>query len=193
MRWRLLAAACLIPLVLFSGSFWFSLLGGLLIDAQEPSSADIAVVLAGDTGGHRILHAAELVRRGLAPRVLVSGPRCCYGVRESDLAVRYAVEHGYPEAYFLKFPHAGTTTIEEAHYLIPELRRLGVRSFLLVTSDYHTRRASRIFRRLAPDLRMCVVAAPDQYFRRDGWWRTRQGRKTFYLEWSKTLAEFAGF
>ena len=71
------------------------------------------------------------------------------------------------------------------------MRRLGAHSFLLVTSDYHTRRAGSYFRPLANGMEMRVIAAPDEYFRWDSWWRNREGMKVFYMEWSKTLAKLA--
>ena len=63
---------------------------------------------------------------------------------------------------------------------------------LLVTSDYHTRRAGKIFRHQAPDMTFDVVSAPDEYFTTDGWWHDREGRKTFLIEWMKTVAEWFG-
>jgi hypothetical protein len=37
-----------------------------------------------------------------------------------------------------------------------------------------------------------MVAAPDLYFTPDGWWKNREGRKTFLLEWMKTVATWFG-
>jgi len=173
-------------------SRWLGAMGAWLIRAEEPSRADYAVVLAGDSHGHRIIRAGELVRRGFVRKALVSGPCCCYGLQESDMAVDFAVRKGYPVDFFIKAPHRATSTRQEAQAIIPELRRLGAHSFLLVTSDYHTRRAGRIFRRLADGLTMRVVAAPDENFRWDSWWRDREAQKIFYMEWSKTIASFAG-
>ena len=76
--------------------------------------------------------------------------------------------------------------------LIAELRRLGAHSFLLVTSEYHTRRAGNIFRKVTGDLDMRVIAAPDEYFSPDSWWRNREGQKIVYMEWSKTVASWFG-
>ena len=81
---------------------------------------------------------------------------------------------------------------DEAAALVPELRRLGTRSFLLVTSDYHTRRARDYFRPLTSGLDMRVIAVKDQVFRPDSWWRTREGQKIFCLEWTKTVARLLG-
>jgi uncharacterized SAM-binding protein YcdF (DUF218 family) len=94
--------------------------------------------------------------------------------------------------YFIPVPHHALSTQEEARVLVPELRKLGAHSFLLVTSDYHTRRAGRYFRQLADGLDMRVVAAPDEFFRWNSWWRNREARKIVYLEWSKTVASVFG-
>ena len=84
------------------------------------------------------------------------------------------------------------TTREEAAAILPDLRRRGVHRFLLVTSDYHTARAARIYRAAARDLDFRVVAAPDNNFRPDGWWRNREGQKVFFIEWCKTVANLIG-
>src|SRR5438034_7456632 len=136
----LILAALIVTLALTS-SIWLSALGAYLIRADPPAPADYAVVLAGDPTGNRIIKAAELVRHGLVRKAVVDGPMGYYGVNESDLAVNFAVKKGYPEDYFVKFPIAATSTREEAGLVTAELHRLGARSFLVVTSAYHTRRA----------------------------------------------------
>ena len=173
-------------------SLWLGALGAYLIRADEPVQADYALVLAGDNHGNRVIEAAELVRKGFVRKAIVSGPCCCYGVPESDMAVSYAVNKGYPEDYFIKVPHHATSTSQEAQLLIPELRRLGAHSFLLVTSDYHTRRAGRYFKKFTDGLEMRVIAAPDENFRWNSWWRNREAQKVFYMEWSKTIFSLIG-
>ncbi len=173
-------------------SLWLSALGAYLIRADQPAHADYAVVLAGDAYGHRIIEGGELVRQGFVRKALISGPRGFYGMPESEPAVNFAVKKGYPADYFVQFPHCELSTQAEARVIIPELRRLGVHSFLLVTSDYHTRRAGRYFRQLADGLDMRVIAAPDEFFRWNSWWRNREGQKIFYMEWSKTVASLFG-
>ncbi len=172
--------------------WWLTALGRGLVRSEEPVRADVAVVLGGDYYGHRILTASELVRAGYVPRVLVSGPMGFYGHFECDLAVAFAVRFGYPVQWYIRFPNAATSTSDEARLIVPELRRRGVRRFLLVTSNFHTARAARLFRRAGSDLEMRVVAAPDEYFQPETWWRSRQARKTVFLEWSKTAAESIG-
>jgi uncharacterized SAM-binding protein YcdF (DUF218 family) len=185
-------------LVLFlTRTLWLSAMGRALIRDEGPAKADIAVVLGGDSYGHRIFKAGELVRAGYVPMVLVSGPPGFYGGYESDLAIPFAVRQGFPAEWFVPFPHTGLSTKTESAAILRELRRRKVKRFLLVTSDYHSARARRIY--LAeeraqgggPDLR--VVACPDEFFRPGSWWRTREGQKIAFMEWSKTVATVFGF
>ena len=192
----LVLAAALLVVLFCSRALWLPALGHALVYDEGPAKADIAVVLAGDAYGHRILKAGELVGAGYVPAALVSGPCCIFGVHESELAIRYAVYRGLPASWFVDFPNESHSTRDEAEAVLAELRRRNIKSFLLVTSDYHTARARRIYRAAeraaggGPALR--VVAAPDEHFRAASWWRNREGRKTACLEWAKTFATFLG-
>jgi uncharacterized SAM-binding protein YcdF (DUF218 family) len=150
------------------------------------------VVLAGDYSGNRILTAAELVRRGIAPKALVSGPSGDYGLHETDLAIPFAIHHGYPGSYFIALPNDSRSTGAEADVVLAALDKWHARRIDIVTSDYHTRRAGNIYRAKAPNLTIHMVAAPDVYFSADAWWKNRDGRKTFLLEWMKTIATWLG-
>ncbi len=191
-------AACLVlgAAVLLGRSLWLPVLGYALVHDDGPAKADIAVVLAGDYLGHRIGKAAELVREGYVPAALISGPSGFYGWHESDYAIAYAVRQGFPASWFIALPHSALSTREEAFVVLGELRRRHVRSFLLVTSDYHSARARRTFlaaeRAMGGGPIMRTVAAPDEFFRPDSWWRNREGQKTVFFEWSKTVATALG-
>ncbi len=167
-------------------------MGRALVVSEAPVAADAALVLAGDFWGNRIVKAGELVRQGYVPKVLVSGPEGMYGTHECDLAIAYAAGQGLPQTWFVRMPNTALSTEEEAEQVVPVMRKMGVRRLLLVTSDYHTARSARVFRRAAPDFELHVVAAPDRYFHADTWWRTRQSRKIVALEWLKTFANWAG-
>ena len=189
--WAVGAGVVLLALAI-SHSLILGALGDFLVNADGPQNADIVVVLAGDFSGSRITTGAQLVREGYAPKVLVSGPYGAYGHYECDLAIGFAEKQGFPADYFVAFPHHALSTKEEAAAIAPELQKRGVKSVLLVTSDFHTRRAGRLFRAAAPDLTFYLVGAPDEYFSPHGWWRVREGRKTFAIESMKTVAEWLG-
>jgi uncharacterized SAM-binding protein YcdF (DUF218 family) len=190
LRW-LIPLVALVAFVL-AYPVWFGAMGSFLVSAGPPVKAEIIVVPAGDGHGNRILKAGELIREGYAPEALVSGPGGNYGFHECDLAIPFAVKYGFPKEWFTPFPNDTRSTYDEAQAIVPELRRRHIHRFLVVTSDYHTRRAGRTYRAVAPDLEMHVVAAPDYAFTAHGWWHTREGRKQFAFEWIKTVASWLG-
>jgi uncharacterized SAM-binding protein YcdF (DUF218 family) len=180
-------------LVFFNNSKILKAAGNYLVESSPPEKADAILVLAGDTRGSRIMRAAELVRAGYAPVALVSGPMQIYGVNEADLAIQYAVRQGVPAAYFAPVYRPALSTLEEARGFAMELRQRNIRKLLLVTSDYHSRRAASIFRNiLGPTVDIRAVPAPDRYFHADTWWQTREGQKTVFYEYAKAAAGWLG-
>jgi uncharacterized SAM-binding protein YcdF (DUF218 family) len=193
--WVFLSFLVVLTVAYITRAAWLPWLTHPLIVDQTPFKADAVLVLGGDLEGMRILKAASLVRDGYAPYVLVSGPSL-FNRHESDLAISYAIDRGYPAQWFVPLPHAALSTVEEARVVLPELRRRHVQRLLLVTSYFHTGRARRVFlaaERAAgggPEIR--AVGADDATFRRDDWWRRREGQKAALLEWTKTVAYALG-
>lgn len=179
----------LLPVLWFTSSVWLPVFGQVLVRHDSPPKrAEVAVVLAGDGWGNRVLRAGELLREGLVPKLLVSGPPGMYGFFESDLAVKFGVERGLPAGALEALHLECHSTQEEAHVIVEELKRRGIRRIMVVTSDYHTRRAGRIWRYIAPWMEIQMIAAPDRYFRKDAWWRDREGAKQVINEWAKFAA-----
>ena len=185
----IIALCAVAVLLVFSHSVLWSL-GAILDSSEPPQKADMIVVIGGDSRGNRILKAAELVRDGYGPKVLVSGQGAMYGRHESDMAIDFAVEHNYPRDEFIAFRYPALSTVDEAAADVRRLRELGVHKYLLVTSPYHTARASRIFRREGAGLELHTVSAPEPYWRNGEWWKSREGRKLWFLEFVKTIADW---
>lgn len=164
--------------------------GQALINGSAPSHADMILVIGGDFTGERILEAAELEREGYAPVVLMSGGGSVYGFHETDLELEFVRDHGYGAEKFIQFRYPAESTVDEAEHDIPEMRKMGVHRYLLVTSPPHTARAGRVFRRVAPDLQMTAIACPDGNWVGGQWWKSREGRKEWLLESAKTLADW---
>ncbi|MFM2124186.1 MAG: hypothetical protein RL328_637, partial [Acidobacteriota bacterium] len=171
-------------------TLWLTALGSFLVSDHAPVKADIALVLAGDFRGGRMIRAAELVKQGFVPKVLVSGPDGAFGNYECDLAIPFAVRAGYPEEYFVHLENMARSTREEAEAAAGVLRKMGVHKVLVVTSNFHTRRAERMYHEAVPDLDIVMVGSSDPYFSPDGWWKNREGQKTFLYEWMKTVASW---
>jgi uncharacterized SAM-binding protein YcdF (DUF218 family) len=191
-----LGLAVIAALVYFTRELWLPAMGYALIHSDQPEKAEIAVVLAGDSFGRRLEKSAQLIQAGYVPQALVSGPPGMYGVNESDMAVQFIVREGYPPQWFVSFPDPSHSTREEAWYVLRELRRRNIHSFLLVTSDYHTARSRRIYlateRELGYTPQFRTIAAADEYFHAASWWRSREAQKTVFMEWWKTVATALG-
>lgn len=180
-------------------ALWFlrtsllTLAGRLLVEDDRASKADAILVLGGDDSGMRILRAAQLATQGYSPYVLVSGPPNLLG-HDSDITIEFAERNGYQATLFraVWLPPEADSTRSEAKFLGNYLRAHSLNRILLVTSNFHTRRAARLWRKEAPWIHVTVVAAPDPFFTPDGWWKTRNGQKTFLLEWMKTVAAGLG-
>ncbi len=174
----------------FTHPLWLPAFGTFLVQTQPPQKADAVIVLAGDYSGSRILRGADLVRDGLAPFALVSGPWEMYGHNEAHLAISFAVSKGLPQQWFRPVLHRSDSTREEAVVFRDWLAREQLRRVLVVTSNFHTRRAGAIFRRTIPGVEIVMIAAPWPGLDPASWWTTRAGRKVIFQEWVKTLADW---
>jgi uncharacterized SAM-binding protein YcdF (DUF218 family) len=188
--WLAVVAICLAATVVIFAKPILRGIGSLYVQDGPPVAADIIVVLAGDGSGQRILKAAELARQGFAPLVLCDSSELTYGHTESELASEYAIRKGYSPNLFVTVNWTAHSTVEEAGQAVAELRRRRIHRVLVVTSLWHTRRAGRIFRRLAPEMDIHMVGADDPEWHGGNWWMERQGKKTFFLEGVKTIADY---
>ncbi|HZQ70386.1 MAG TPA: YdcF family protein [Terriglobales bacterium] len=173
-----LGIAALIAFVFFSGRF-------LIID--QPARSDLIVVLAGETE-RRPQRALELLAQGYASQVLLDVPAgtTIYSWTQQDLAQKYI--NGLPQAQAMKICAIdGLSTKEEAINVGNCLRAYSAHKILLVTSDYHTRRALSTFSRELPNYQFSVAAACDPREFGPQWWQHRQWAKTNLLEFSKLL------
>jgi uncharacterized SAM-binding protein YcdF (DUF218 family) len=179
-----LAALCLVLAIRWRATL--TAVGNFLVDSQPPQQADLVLVLGGDFWGPRVLTGAELARLRYAPIVLISGPP--YRDRpEGDFAVDFLMDKGYPKELFQVFAHNAQSTIAEANALRGELARRHVKSVLLVTSSYHSRRATIVLTLFCPGVRFISVPAYDSHYHAAGWWNDDSSRQLFYSEWIKIL------
>lgn len=164
------------PLLRFAGS--------LLVVDEAPLPADAIVVLGDDNyPADRAAHAAALYRDRWAPRVLASGRYLRPYASIADLMHRDLVERGVPSEAVVRFANHGSNTREEAIAVNQFARQQRWRRLIVVTSNFHTRRASYIFHRvLDPSIQVRIVAARDSGFDPDTWWYSRHGVKTLFLE-----------
>ncbi len=166
--------------------FLFSTSGKFLI-INRPQHADAIVVLAGETDRRPAL-GLQLLQRGYAPRMVLDVPATgkIYQWNMLQLAQQYV--HELPQAQSVIIcPIYGLSTKAEAQDVSQCLKNLGVHSVLVVTSDYHTRRALSTFRRELPGMQISVAAATDPQQFGGSWWQHRQWAKLNFDEWLRLM------
>jgi uncharacterized SAM-binding protein YcdF (DUF218 family) len=160
---------------------------GRFLVVDQPRESDVILVLAGETD-HRPARALELLNQGYAPRLIldVEAQSKMYQWSEADLAQKYAEGLGRAQSITICRVD-GLSTKEEAVSAARCLRQVGGKNVLLVTSDYHTRRALSIFKREVPDRNFNVAAAFDAREFGVKWWQHREWAKVNFLEWLRLL------
>jgi uncharacterized SAM-binding protein YcdF (DUF218 family) len=113
-----------------------------------PSSAVTSSGTLTVFGSDRLLTALELIRRGVAPRLVTSRVCCGSDVTvDSDADQRRLIELAGLKERWILVENAGLSTHDETLAIDRRLRELGARSIAVVTSPLHTRRACATFER----------------------------------------------
>ena len=166
------------PIFRFAAESW------IIEDSLD--KADALMVLSGDNFyADRATRAAELFREGKAPVVVASGRRLRPNAGIAELTEHDLVERGVPKERILRFVHDADSTREEAEALAKLAKTKKWRKVIVVTSNYHTRRARYIFRRVfPPDIETRVASARDGDFDPERWWEKRVSTKVLMGEFA---------
>ena len=204
-RRRLVGAAlALLLLALAAYALRAPLLTGVarLLTVRDPvARADLVLVLGGEVNT-RPFAAAEMYRRGVAPRVVLVRERAGPAVRQglypsrTDVAVRILRRGGVPDSAIvtLEPPGGAASTADEARALRAYLRSTGLRRVAVVTNPYHSRRARIALRRALRGLpaQILMAPAPAWGFTERDWWRSEDGLLAYFGEYVKLVAYLAG-
>jgi uncharacterized SAM-binding protein YcdF (DUF218 family) len=165
----------------------FAVNAGRMLVIDEPRTSDVILVLAGETE-HRPARALQLLGEGYTRKIVIDVPAVgqIYEFSPLELARRYA-EDLSQKASISVCPIAGLSTRDEVRDAEPCLARESAKSVLIVTSDFHTRRALQIFQKEIPGISFSVAAARDSKQFGIRWWAHRQWAKTFLDEWLRLI------
>ncbi len=158
---------------------------GKVLVVDEPERSDVILVLAGETE-HRPARALALFDQGYAQRVVLDVPAAAkvYDFTQVQFAEKYV--QGLPQAAAVTIcPIDGLSTRDESHDAERCLEHEAGKRILLVTSDFHTRRALSVFRHEIPGKVFSVAASRDDTQFGERWWAHRQWAKTCLDEWMK--------
>lgn len=173
-----LAGSLLVVLGAKAGSF-------LVRDAPRPS--DVILVLAGETN-HRPERALQLLAQGFGRRIVLDVPTNAkiYEFTQIHLAEKYIQD--LPQATAISIcPIDGLSTRDETKDVEKCLGQESDKRVLIVTSDFHTRRALSVLSREIPGHEYSVAASRDQEQFGVRWWTHRQWAKTFVDEWLRLI------
>ena len=172
-----------------------ALFGSKLLIADDPpqNHVNTVVVLQGSIGAEkaRIAGAVRLLQSGESDRILVSIPRESYW-GQSILPIASAfIEKNYGSEVASKTDFCETgqgvdSTRQEAEAVNACIQQRQWNAIAIVTSEYHSRRAGLLWRRVVRQTatKVWIEAVADPDFQRQ-WWRDRRSAKIFCLELSK--------
>jgi uncharacterized SAM-binding protein YcdF (DUF218 family) len=164
------------------------------VASDDLAPADAIVVLGGDLDV-RPFAAADLYRRGLAGKILVSNVQMTRAERlglipsHTQLNCDILLKLGVPEAAIVKFGENNTSTYDEAVAVRRWAEEQHAKAVIVPTELFAARRTRWVFNReLAPiGVQVIVSAFPPTGYKLADWWRHRSGFVDFNNEVLKYL------
>ena len=175
---------------------------------DKPEKADV-IFVPGNGYPQMAEKAAELYRRGLAPRVLPSGR---YSVTvgkfagvldreeyyngdyetEWDFLKDVLIKNGVPEKAILREDQA-TFTYENAIYSrqVTDREHLDIKKAILCSKSSHARRALMYYKLLYPDTEFFVIPCCVDSINKDNWSETNEGIDEVMGEITRIIKQFS--
>jgi hypothetical protein len=161
------------------------------LTVDHPERSDAILVLAGDRNDVRYWRGLELLRAGYGHQMILDeGAERIFGRTYAEHAADFAARTAGEQASSISVcTIQGDSTLQETAAAARCLVQLQPppHTILIVTNDYHTRRAFSIFRKRLPRYHWSVAAAHDDSFFALPWWKKREWAKTNLTECQKLL------
>jgi uncharacterized SAM-binding protein YcdF (DUF218 family) len=167
-----------------------------LIVRAPLEKADAIVVLSGSSAyRERTQKAAQLFREGRAPRVLLTDDHTRGGWDNAQQRNPFFVERakdelikgGVPQDRIEIVPGVAVSTRDEAFIIRDYAARERLKSVLVVTSAYHSRRALRSLRKAMVDTGTTVGIEPTDNGAQVFWWLQLEGWRNVGGEYAKLI------
>lgn len=181
----------LVVLIILVHRWWLPLLPQLLLVDQPPSQADAILVLGGGSGS-REDRALALYQQDLAPALITSGevPKLPgFQTSFAELSAKYLIAQGVPAEAIALMPET-TSTRDEALASLDLAKMRGYSTLLVVTDNFHSRRAYWTFRKVyrGSNIKLTFVAAYPTWFHQDTWWEEERATLSVIEEYEKLLS-----
>ena len=173
-------------------------LGEYLITEYPLGKADAIAVLSGSVPD-RILEAIDIYKQGYAPIIILTKEEKPPGYDELlslgikmpegyDISQMIAVKLGVPAASIVILDERVNSTYSEEQTLYGFLKKRNLKSVILVTSKYHTTRATKLFNFIT-DRQIKLITRPSKYdtFDPKNWWKVRRDIRQVLFEYQKLV------
>ena len=167
-------------------------IGDNLIYRSILMPSDAIVILAGSRAGNRVEEAVRLFKKGMGKVMVFGGYPLYPGVNSHDVMKKYAIRLGVPKEKIIAGKLTGEiNTWGEALFNLKQLELLKAKSFIIVTSSFHTRRSHRTYKvamkKLDMKLILRVQPAHDPRVPISGWWKVHSGKREILFEYIKSF------
>ena len=194
----LIIATFLCSCFIFS-EFLLNCVSRALVYEDKIVKAEAILVLSGSGTGNRIKTAADLFHKGFGKKIFFSGFKVYPETTTSALMKKYALKLGVPDSKIVtEISDEESNTRGESIANLKLLKKINARSFILVTSPYHTKRSKLIYQRSinasgGGGIEFSVYPSPDPAVPVKGWWKLRTGQISIFLEYLKFVSFYFDF
>jgi uncharacterized SAM-binding protein YcdF (DUF218 family) len=163
--------------------FWWFVWSVPTDEVALDRNADGIVVLTG--GSSRIADAIELLSAGRGRRLLITGVHRATTGRE---IARLLPANAWMMACCVDLDYSAVNTVGNAVETRRWAGRRGIRSLIVVTSNYHMPRAMAELSRQLPDVALIPFPVISEHVRADRWWTSPPTARLLLSEYLKYIA-----
>lgn len=178
--------------ILLIALFYFNI-KKFCVYSREPRKADAIVVLGGWNSKQRVEYGVKLYKEGYAPVVILSdGYTVCEDV-SCDLMKQYAIKLGVKKSDIIT--ECTSTDTNESALMVKEIiQENKFKSIILITADYHSRRAYSLFKKVLVDVDILscpAITYSDNKW--SNWWFNKSLRDNVLRELFKKIYSLLTF
>lgn len=165
------------------------------VENASPGADAILMLSGGDET--RFTHSIALMEAGYAPRVLFTHSRIPkrkysrFFKHREEVVLDICAFEGMDCCIIPSSKGGATSTFDEAYDLAAYCSEQGLDHIIIVTEQFHTRRAYYAFRKvfdlLGLDVKLEISGAPNEHFQSHNWWKKESGLTNYFLEPLKLL------
>jgi len=158
--------------------------------------ADAALILGG-SADTRAKKAIELLNDGIVDQILITHPKAAISEYENLIVsdfinLKQILEYEKVNYTVVEDINDGAkSTFDEAKDLIVFIKTHPLKRIIVVTDNFHTRRAKyafdKIFKKSDCKTIIEIAGAPNQIYNENNWWKTERGLNAYVSEFFKYI------